>query len=526
MATPYTDALKKYGTVRKACAAKKVARSTFFDRLNREKATIAAIQHASRPKVVTLRNRKEVKRYIFTCAVRGGKVHTDFLANLEAYAAAVNAKIVVGTLTGRSHANLYSEYDPTEFPEELAPYLSDEPVVIDGKVRFSPELRLTPTMVKPLQGLQTYTKKQWGIFPHPKVCCETVPTHKSVPTKFNFTTGAITHPFYSTTKAGFRAHFDHMHGAVIVECTKQGAWVRQLIPANEVDGTFQDLDAVVSGGVVTHGHPVKGIVYGDVHIEQVDPVCAMATWGYDGTNERSLAHVLRPEYQVFHDLMDMTALNYHELNDFFKRYELWYTNRGLASKDFVDAADFLEHIITLAPNNVVVDSNHDYFVKKWLLGFDPARREDFENVTTYYELKLAVLEAIRKGEPYSLVELALAKIMDHRPTFESTLAHLQFLKKDEPFELLNVELSWHGHFGANGSRGSRAQYKFFTGKSVIGHSHSPGIESGCYQVGTSSKLDLGYNNGVSSWAHTHCILYENGARALVTMSDNKFWADQ
>jgi hypothetical protein len=36
-------------------------------------------------------------------------------------------------------------------------------------------------------------------------------------------------------------------------------------------------------------------------------------------------------------------------------------------------------------------------------------------------------------------------------------------------------------------------------------------------AGTSSKLDVGYNTGPSSWTHSHIVTYENGKRAVITL---------
>ena len=47
---------------------------------------------------------------------------------------------------------------------------------------------------------------------------------------------------------------------------------------------------------------------------------------------------------------------------------------------------------------------------------------------------------------------------------------------------------------------------------------------GVYQVGTSSRLKLEYNSGPSSWLHTHCCIYPNGKRTLITIIDGQWRA--
>jgi hypothetical protein len=186
-----------------------------------------------------------------------------------------------------------------------------------------------------------------------------------------------------------------------------------------------------------------------------------------------------------------------------------------------------------------VDSNHEYFIRKWLLNFDPAKCEDFDNIELFYTLKLAVLKDLRGDnlrscgdQGFSFIELLLktvAGLKDSVNYSEDDLKMLEeftFLRTDESYEIMNTECGWHGHAGPNGRRGSKHAFKFVTEKSTIAHLHSPSIESGCHVVGTSTKLDLGYNQGPSSWAHTHGIIYPHGGRTLVTMSDGKFWATQ
>jgi len=533
--TPYLDALSTYGSVRKAAEATGVARSTFFDNLNKEKQSISAIRSARNPVVRKPRYATKPEYYIFTCAVRGAKVHEDFWNNLLAYSKYLGAELVVGPLTSVGRQR-FAEYDEAEFDPLVIDYVSDDPIVLGDKLRFSPELNLTPTMVKPLQGLQTYTKRLWGIFPHTKISLETVPTHKDRPTKFIATTGAVTHPYYTPTKAGFRAHFDHVHGAVIVEVTKRGVWFRHLTPAGDLDGTFYDLDHVVSGGNVNVNEAgVEAVVYGDIHVEKLDSTVSRATWGIDAKRDgfdwvskpkfTPLVEHVKPTRQIYHDLMDMTGANYHELSNVFRRASLDRSKEGSLQWSFKKAANFLLFTTSMSLDNIVVDSNHEYFIEKWLMQFDPADKEDFENYAIFYDLKKELIRQRVEGQQTPLLETCFSVVLDN-PEDAETIADVTWLYPDDSYEIFDIECGWHGHRGPNGRRGTKVAFKFVTEKSTIGHIHSPSIESGCYVVGTSTKMDLGYNQGPSSWAHTHAIIYPHGGRTLVTMSDDKFWATQ
>lgn len=523
----FNDLVKEHGSYRKAAKAVGMSPTTFFDRWKKEKATATFSQKQANVKKKPVSKHK-VTRFIFSCAVRGAPVHADFLRNLEVYADSIGAQILIGPLTNNSRQR-FADIDPVEFDPELYMYLTDSPLIIGDKVRFSPEVNLTATASKPLSGMQPITKRHWGVFAHPKLALESVPTHKSRPSKMNVTTGAITHPNYSPTKAGFRALFDHVYGAILVEVTDKGAWMRHLIPTSDTDGSFYDLDKYVSNGKIVKHNGVEAIVYGDIHIEKIDPDCAAATWNFGDKRKpkaQSLTSLLKPSVHILHDLMDMTAINYHEINNMMSRYERYVNG---VDDDLVtgmyQAKAFLVHLHEMSGEVAVVPSNHDEFLDKWLNDHNPEKTGDMVNAITFYELKAAMLRQIKDKGDLSALEKGL-RMFTISPGEDNIYDKIKFIRTDKDFERLSIELGWHGHRGANGSRGSRGSFKFVTEKSTTGHLHSPHIESGSHIVGTSSLLDLKYNKGPSSWSHTHEIVYPNGMRTLVTMSDGKFWADQ
>lgn len=80
----------------------------------------------------------------------------------------------------------------------------------------------------------------------------------------------------------------------------------------------------------------------------------------------------------------------------------------------------------------------------------------------------------------------------------------------------------HGDHGPNGARGSITNIRRTATKSIIGHSHSPGEDEGCTQVGTSTRLVLEYNGGSpSSWLNAHCDLNADGKRQLMVIRDGE-----
>jgi hypothetical protein len=99
---------------------------------------------------------------------------------------------------------------------------------------------------------------------------------------------------------------------------------------------------------------------------------------------------------------------------------------------------------------------------------------------------------------------------------------VRFLREDESFMVLDIEKGMHGHLGANGARGTPHTYVKAGSKSTTGHTHSCEIRDGAYVSGTTSKLDMGYNRGLSSWSHSHVLTYPNGKRVILTLQDGKW----
>ena len=76
--------------------------------------------------------------------------------------------------------------------------------------------------------------------------------------------------------------------------------------------------------------------------------------------------------------------------------------------------------------------------------------------------------------------------------------------------------------GSNGAKGSSIGFSKLGQKIIVGHSHTPSIVGNAYTVGTSSRFDLSYVKGPSSWLHTHAILYPSGAITLINIINGKW----
>ena len=95
------------------------------------------------------------------------------------------------------------------------------------------------------------------------------------------------------------------------------------------------------------------------------------------------------------------------------------------------------------------------------------------------------------------------------------------LSRDESFTLGGVELGMHGDVGPNGARGSIGICVALA-REASSATRRPGIDEGCYQTGTSSRLRLEYTHGASGWLNTHCLLNADGKRQLINVIDDSW----
>ena len=505
-------ALKKYGSGRKAAEALGVPRTTFQDAVRRMEAGRLARREFIERRSDTRPRRGYVKRYILTAAQDQTPVVQPFWDNLLAYAKYLGAEVVVAGFTYNTRSA-----DAAQFDECIRPYISNVQLDIGGRVLFCGEVNTSPTAALPLSGLETYTRAKWGVFPHPRVELRSIATMWGEPAKQIMTTGACTAPNYLPRKAGVKAEFHHVIGAVIVEIDGDGDVFCRHLLQDPATGGFYDLTDKVEGGEVKRSLSVSGITWGDLHAEEVDPTVAAASWVAEG----NMLDTLCPEYQYIHDLADFTARNHHNIKDPHFRFK-----RFTAQAECVRAAiDLTANVLsrTLRPysQTIVVASNHDLMLERWLREAD--YKDDPVNALYYLDAQCALYSAMAaRDERFSIFEWAVRRALAERgdPADEVT-----FLRETDSFKVLNIEHAIHGHRGANGAKGHISSFARMGSKANVAHTHAAAIHEGIYQAGTSSKLDLYYNRGgLSSWNHAHIVDYANGKRTIVTVSNGKWRA--
>ena len=464
-----------------------------------------------------------VKRYILTAAQNATTVHGECWANLQHVAQYYEAKILVSRFKYQTSAKIAQPsgkpgkerlvIDEDYFDPRLDPYTHDSQIELAPGLVFCGEIQISPTAVNPLSGMDGYTGRASCIIPHTKQYLKCVPSSKHDGTKFIYSTGACTLRNYIEARAGQKASFHHVYGGLLVEVCPDGTWfVRQLQHAS--DGSMQDLNTEFLSDV-TRSTSVAAIVWGDTHVAKADlDVLHMAY------SDGGMLDALKPSYQFFHDVLDGRSINPHSIRKglHHEMFRDWKTGQRSLLEELKATRAFL-HELSWRDwcTSVVVNSNHDNFLQQWLRLGD--YKQDHENALMFLKAEAHMYLSINEDpdkDPQLLAHMLRLQDSD-----------IQFLREDESFVICKdsnggIECGMHGHLGPNGSRGTLQQFAKMGRKCVVGHSHTAGIYEGAWQVGLSGNMDQGYNSGPSSWSHSHCVVYPNGKRAMVTMF-NKRW---
>ena len=213
-----------------------------------------------------------------------------------------------------------------------------------------------------------------------------------------------------------------------------------------------------------------------------------------------------------HDLLDFRSANHHDRDDPWKTFVKHVGGTTDVASEVAEAAKFLRDAEQRGCDTVIVRSNHDEALIRWLKEAD--FREDPENALFHLDTNAAAYRAMAAGELFDAIEHVLREAGAPAKTI--------FLKRDEQYVVCEdagggIELGMHGDIGVNGSRGTLQQFARTGRKCVVGHSHVAGITEGAYQVGVMGALYMGYNEGQSSWSHSNVVIYPNGKRAVLTI---------
>lgn len=449
---------------------------------------------------------------VITWAQNATPLHKGFFRALLAYCKANGAQLIV--IPGR-YKNPTSRWEDSQvnaqwWAPELVPFLINQRTAINKNLVLLADIHVQPTAVLPLSGFESLTHGESGILGHPKLQMNVIPTpHQKLP-KILTTTGAVTVANYTDTKAGKKGDFHHVLGAVVVELDGKTFHLRHVNARS--DGAFCDLDkSYHSDGSSRVAGRYRAIVFGDTHVRFTDPAVGAASFGSDGLVER-----LDPETLVFHDLLDSYAVNPHHYGRPFIAVAKRKARYDNIHAEVIEACEWLAARIGKRQARVVA-SNHNDFLYRWMDAHD--WRSDPENADFYLETALHMVRSAK-------IEAQGTSTADPFQFWASRLIqspNFKCIGRRESLMIAGIECSLHGDQGPNGSRGSRANLSKIGAKTIIGHSHTPGITNGCYQAGTSTPLALEYTGSVGSWLNAHVSIDPMSKRHIHICVNGKFW---
>lgn len=468
---------------------------------------------------------KGTQRYLFTSAQNATPVMANGWAALLQYKEFWDAHLDVIPFRYKNPTSKWtgSQENKEYWVEAVRPYLNNNRWAVNANLTVLGDIKIVPTAKDPLQGHEGFTGAESSIIGHPNLAFKTVPVPGHMMAKLMTTTGAITLNNYSDSRAGKQGEFQHVFGAVVVEVEGGKFWMRHLNMNSS--GEFMD----VAEGVtrlytkdgVFEGPQVEALVTGDAHVRLMDPAVDKAVFGL----KNSIMACLKPKRCIWHDVYDGFTSSPWDKKQPFEFLAKMKKGLDVVEDELNETANFVLDRTPEGCEAVIVESNHNEFLRRWLE--DNTWQSVGLNGGVYLELAKHVWDGTHlKEDNVAHVPNPFSYWMQKVATTVGFKGKVRCLSTDESYSVKGIELGMHGHRGPNGARGSLFNLVKIGVKFVIGHVHGPGIKFGGYAVGLMARLRHGYNKGPSNWLQTMCLVHGDpcgGKRQLITIIDGRPW---
>ena len=468
--------------------------------------------HIKRMNKILKHLRKTGGRFVITAAQNATPVWEPFLHTLLTYCRETKAQLLVIPYRYKNPTSMWTESQQNEdwWDKKLESYLYDQRFHITQNVMIMGDIKTQPTASRPLQGFESMSGAQSAIFGHPKLALKTVPTPQTTLPKMIVTTGSVTQKNYTPTKAGKKGAFHHTFGATVLETTKDGTFFMRQLNADQ-NGHVCDLNYFYTPSGREEVQ-VEALIMGDTHVDFADPKAVKATFG-----PGQMVDTLKPKVLVWHDVLDFYAATHHHMGRVFTLFAKHHAGRTNIEEEIRRCFEFVDRYSPASAKNLFVYSNHSDMLQRWVNRTDP--RTDPENALFWAHTFYAMAAGTKLTETGTYTIDPFAYWAEQ---YLNCWDRSKFLKMDESYTIKGIELGQHGHAGPSGTKGTLHAFTKIGVKSIIGHSHVPGIDEGAYQVGTTSYLKAEYTQGPTAWMHSHCAIYANGKRSLLIIVDGKW----
>ena len=502
--TPFVNELLEGGVLKEAKgifkAAKYQLKESTAEKYIQDKADAQAVQEYRDALEEEIKN---YKRFIVTTAVMGKDAYTPFAESLRNYAARNNALKLV--LPCEDVVSRGKKAAPIELSAELKDFrVIFKDTYLNRNLCLS-AIKVSAKQINPLSGLDRLPENREAslIIASPKFFLNYVPNmHYEVPFAI-MTTGAVTvsnydNDRYMSKRTSTLAENDHTYGAVIVEIEDDKIFHFRHVQASRT-GSFTDLgvEYLPDGTIKDKFETV--LVMGDTHVgyhdlelhEKVMEVAAL-------TNVSQV---------VLHDIFHGSSISHHEAKKSITRAIRASEDKLSLELECTAVKNYIEDIEERGYKIIIPQANHHNHLLRYL--------EEHRYAEDPINLKFAS----------KLIAPAIEKINPLKYAIESILGfctgNVEWLDTDVSRRLYGVEIALHGDRGANGGKGNKGTFEKGIGNCVVAHTHSAGIHRKVFTVGTVGQMDMGYNEGLSSWTRTCCLIYDDGTKQLINFIENK-----
>lgn len=437
---------------------------------------------------IDLPERKIIKkRVVISSILPNTEIYKDFIQAMENYCLNNDAQLLLVPIKGVRGETIFDN----DIILRYGNYFCTE-------ATFNQNLKLINTGItannkNPLVSIKELGHKEYStIVASTKQCMEMVPSINKGKTHLIYLTGTCSKTIYNKNITGTINANNNKIGGLIIEIENDRIFYIRNI--EWINGYFVDLNKAYYKNRIENIY-AEALVAGDFHLSGDEDPKALDLL------EREMS-LIKAKRLIIHDFCSHNTINHHEQDNWIKMAKLTSKFHSLQDEHKY-TANIFNHFARNLKNVefIVVKSNHDRWLHKYL-GNRTLWIKD--NCNAFYA--------------HTLCGYALQGLDPFEATMRNYLnpnLKIKFLQNGETYRVADTELSLHGDIGNNGGPATLRSIELSSGKCIIGHSHQPRVGFYGMQVGTNTKMDLGYNSGGSSWHNGNVSLYPDGHKQML-----------